>query len=89
MKSIFSKTAILCTLFFAFSANATWTSYEYRNSDGEYRYGIKNGNDKIPLNQEKRGKADKAAKKMNKNDKGVMLGPDGQGDYRPGGNFPK
>lgn len=34
-------------------------------------------------------KADKAAKILNKADKSVMLGPDGQGDYRPGGNFPR
>lgn len=72
----------------ALPAYAYWSSYEYRNSDGEYRYGIRNGTDSVPLNQEDRKKADRAAKAMNKVEKGVMAGPDGEGDYRPGNPFP-
>jgi len=68
---------------------AAWSSFEYRNSDGEYRYGIKNGNDEIKLNQKSRKKAARTAGKMNKIDKEVMATPDGQGDYRGGGPLPK
>ncbi len=47
-----------------------WRSYEYYSkADGEYRYGIVKGNDRIPLNEANRKKADKAAKKLNKIDK--------------------
>ncbi|MGH1346706.1 MAG: hypothetical protein ACRBN8_34385 [Nannocystales bacterium] len=46
-----------------------WSSYEYRNSDGEYRYGIRDGSSKLQLGLGKRKQADKAAKKMNKANK--------------------
>ena len=72
MKRIFKiigKSILITSLLIAFSANAQWTTWEYRNSDGDYRYGIKNGNDKIPLDQKNRKKADKAAKNMNKAEK--------------------
>ncbi len=50
-------------------AFATWTSYEYRTSSGEYRYGIKDGSSKVELDLKKRKQADKTAKAMNKADK--------------------
>lgn len=58
---------IAATLLLASStAWATWSTYEYRNAEGEYRYGIKNGSSEIRLGLKKRKKADKAAKGMNK-----------------------
>ena len=82
-------TSMVLLLGLSLPAFATWSSWEYRDSNGEYRYGIKNGSDKVKLNLKNRKKADKAAKKMNKAEKGVMAGPDGQGDYRPGGELPR
>lgn len=86
---LLGKTTLLTILFVTSIAHATWSSYEYRDSDGDYKYGIKDGDNKVKLGLKNRKKADKVAKKMNKNDKKVMAGPDGQGDYRPGGNFPR
>ncbi len=51
------------------AAFAIWTSYEYRDSSGEYRYGIKDGSSKVELDLKKRKQADKTAKAMNKADK--------------------
>ena len=81
---ILSNTAILCALLLAFSAQATqWTTYEYKNSDGETRWGISNKeHDKIPLNAKTEKKARKTADKMTKNS--VMDNPDGEADYITG-----
>lgn len=85
-RSILTNGAVALTLLLlSATANATWSSYEYRNSNGDYRYGIRDGNNHVPLNETSRKKARKAAKKMNKNDKSVMAGPNGEGDLRSGG----
>ena len=62
--------AIAATLMLASpTAWATWTSFEYRNADGEYRYGVKDGSSKLYLGLDKRKKANKTAKGLNKADK--------------------
>lgn len=43
----------------------------------------------ISNTHESKKQANKAAKIINKASKSVMLGLDGQSDYRPGGNWPR
>lgn len=57
---------VACAVFLASSpAWATWTSFEYRNRDGAYRYGIKDGSSKVRLGLRERKQADKTASAMN------------------------
>ncbi len=82
--------SIAWVIFSVLPAHALWSSYEYKDlSSNKTRYGITNGTDKVELNQKNRKKAAKAAGKMNAIEKGVMAGPDGEGDFIPGGPLPK
>ena len=54
--------------------NADWRPYQYQllnGEPGEYRWGVRNGSEKVPLNNKSKKAAKKAAKKLNKADKGV------------------
>lgn len=86
MKTSFKQGAIgrlgilaALTLFFALPAYA-WGPYQYRNENGESRWGIKNGSDTIELNLKSRKKASRVAGKMNEVDPPVKAGPDGEGN---------
>jgi len=69
VKKLLGMGAVLCSiLLFAGSALATWSVYEYRDSDGKYRYGVKNGNDEIKLGLGKRKQAEKTASELNEAD---------------------
>lgn len=59
--------AAVCILLASSSALA-WTSFEYRNADGEYRYGIRDGSSKLFLGMKSRKAAGKVAGEMNRAD---------------------
>lgn len=66
------KSPIFVVFFMTSDAQATWQSYEYRDSNGEYKYGMKDGSNKVKLDLKIINKADKVANRINKNDKSVM-----------------
>ena len=75
-------------LFLSTAANSVWTSYVYLDSDAKNVHGIQNGDAKIRLGTSEK-KANRAAKKLNKQEKGVMAGPNGEGDLVGHGELPR
>lgn len=79
---------LFAILFMSSLANAQWTSYTYTNSDGKAAYGVKNGRtEKIALNTTEK-KANRTAKKLNRQESKVMADPNGDGDHKEGGDIP-
>lgn len=91
MKNLFNK--LLLTFFVMLLATtqifANWQSQKDPMGGDFYRVTNSKTGQTINKNYDSEKKANKAAKILNKADKSVMLGPDGQGDYVPGRGFPR
>ena len=75
----------LCAL--AVTAQAEWVAEQNPSFVGGYSVKNTKTGQRLNTRYKTEKKAKKAAKALNKSDKSVMAGPDGQGDYRPGGGM--
>lgn len=91
MKHLLKKLPIALIILLAVTSQsfANWEAQKDPMGGDYYRLHNSKTGQTTGTTYDDKKKANKAAKILNKKDKGVMLGPDGQGDYRPGGNFPR
>ncbi len=78
-------------IFLAFSMSpvkAEWEAGEAPKFVGGYTVTNTETGQTLGTRFKSKKQAEKAAEVLNKYDKSVMAGPDGQGDYRPGGDNP-